>query len=185
VGDGQWDEADEEKLGELILYVAGQLLDDPTGGATKLNKVLYFAECAHIRTHGVPITGVAYQKLPQGPAPRQLVPVRERLIEQGDATLEEGQYFGRPLHRLVPHRGPRVKALSPEDLTTVDQVITALWGNTASQVSDRSHQELGWIMVDEYEDIPLSTAYLPPRAVMSEAARQRARELAASISGEN
>ncbi len=42
-----------------------QLLDDPAGGAVKINKVLYFAECAHIRTYGVPITGVAYQKLPK------------------------------------------------------------------------------------------------------------------------
>ena len=33
-----WDKPDEDKLGELILYAAGQLLDDPTGGATKVNK---------------------------------------------------------------------------------------------------------------------------------------------------
>ncbi len=176
-----WDRPDEDKLGELILYASGQLLDDPTGGATKVNKVLFYAEFSHIRAHGVPITGVSYQKLPQGPAPRQLIPVRERLIADGAARLQVDQYFGKPLHRLVPLRGPRVDALSQQELSTVDQVITALWGKTASQVSEMSHQELGWIMVEEGEDIPLSTAYLPRRAAMSDAARRRARELAASL----
>ncbi|HUZ09403.1 MAG TPA: Panacea domain-containing protein [Acidimicrobiales bacterium] len=178
-----WDAPDEAKLGELILYAAGQLLDDPTGGATKVNKVLYYSEFSHIRSHGVPITGAAYQKLPQGPAPRQLIPVRERLISDGAARLQIDQYFGKPLHRLVPLRAPRVDALSKQELDTVDQVVKALWGKTAGQVSEMSHQELGWIMVDEGEDIPLSTAYLPRRAVMSEAARRRARELAASLPG--
>jgi hypothetical protein len=177
-----WKVADEEKLGELLIYTAGQLLDDRPGGATKVNKILYYSEFSHIRTDGVPITGVAYQKLPDGPAPRQLVPVRDRLIANGDAVLQDDQYFGKPLHRLVPLRPQRVDALSLEELATVDQVIRAMWGLTAGQVSAMSHRELGWNMVDEGEDIPLSTAYLPRRAVMSEAAKQRARELAASLS---
>jgi hypothetical protein len=180
---GSWDVADEEKLGELILYAAGQLRDDPTGGAVKLNKVLFFSECSFVRSHGVPITGAAYQKLPQGPAPRQLVPVRERLIASGAATLEVSEYFGKPQHRLIPRREPDSDALSKDEMDTVDQVIHALWGKTGAQVSDVSHRELGWQMVDEGEDIPLSTAYLPRKAVMSEAARQRARELAASLPG--
>ena len=178
-----WDAANEDKLGELILYAAGQLLDDPTGGSTKVNKVLFYSEFSHIRAHGVPITGVAYQKLPEGPAPRQLIPVRERLIAEGGARLQVDQYFGKPLHRLVPLRGPRADALAQQEMDTVDQVVSALWGRTARHVSEMSHLELGWIMVEEGEDIPLSTAYLPRRAMMSDAARRRARELAASLPG--
>jgi hypothetical protein len=178
-----WEVADEEKLGELLIYTSGQLLDDAPGGATKVNKILYYSEFSHIRTYGVPITGAAYQKLPNGPAPRQLLPVRDRLVANGDAVLRNDQYFGKPLHRLVPLRPQRVDALSPEELATVDQVVSAMWGMTAGQVSAMSHRELGWKMVEEGEDIPLSTAYLPRRAAMSEMAKQRARELAASLSG--
>ncbi len=167
-----WMEADEEKLGELLIYASGKLLDDPTGGATKINKILYYSELSHVRSHGVPITGVAYRKLPQGPAPRQLVPVRDRLIENGDVILREDEYFGRPLHRLVPLRPQRVDSLSQEEMATVDEVIKALWGKTAGEVSGMSHRELGWNMVEMGEDIPLSTAYLPRRAAMSDAARQ-------------
>ena len=182
---GSWDVVDEDKLGELIIYTAGQLLDDPTGGAVKINKVLFFAECSHVRTYGVPITGTAYQKLPQGPAPRQLVPVRQRLIDSGAARLEVTQFLGMPQHRLIPLRPPRADSLSQEECTIVDEVIGALWGKTGTQVSELSHRELGWNMVAEYEDIPLSTAYLPPRAVMSDAAKQRARALAAGLPSTN
>jgi hypothetical protein len=61
----------ESKLAELILYVAERLRGDPKGGAMKVNKVLFSAEFAHMRLHGVPITGVEYQKLERGPAPRR------------------------------------------------------------------------------------------------------------------
>ena len=43
--------AEDEKLGELLLYVAHRLEDDPSGEATKINKVLFFSELAFMRTH--------------------------------------------------------------------------------------------------------------------------------------
>ena len=52
---------DERKLTELIVYVADRLADDRAGGSTKLNKVLFFADFAHVRQHGTPITGVSTQ----------------------------------------------------------------------------------------------------------------------------
>ena len=39
------------KFAEMVLYVAEQLRDDRAGGATKLNKVLFFAEFTHLRCH--------------------------------------------------------------------------------------------------------------------------------------
>ena len=65
---------DEAKFTELLLHVADRLRNDRAGGATKLNKVLYFADFAHVRRHGRPISGAEYQKLAHGPAPRPLRP---------------------------------------------------------------------------------------------------------------
>src|SRR5665811_1099589 len=78
---------DERKFTELLLYVADRLRADRAGGATKLNKVLFFADFAHVRRTGAPITGAADQKLPQGPAPRRLKPVRDSLVSTGQATV--------------------------------------------------------------------------------------------------
>ena len=66
-------EYDEDKFGEVLLYVAKALQDDPAGGAIKINKALFNADFGHMRAHWRPITGAEYQKLPYGPAPRRLV----------------------------------------------------------------------------------------------------------------
>jgi hypothetical protein len=85
---------DENKTAELILYVAEQTELDETAGAIKLNKVLYFAELTHMRRVGVPITGADYQKLPMGPGLRRMLPIRDRLLQDGDAKMVKRDYFG-------------------------------------------------------------------------------------------
>ena len=177
----RWEEADEDKLAELILYVADKELTDAPGGATKINKILFFAEWSHIRAHGVPITGAVYQKLENGPAPRRFLPIRDRLIGEDAAYVRVDDYFGRPLHRLVPKRQPDLSRFSPEELRIVDQVVTALWGKPASEVSGMSHEEMGWKMVEEGEDIPLSTAFLSKKPVVTDQIRKHAAELAEKL----
>ena len=73
----------ERKFTELVLSVADRLRTDRAGGATKVNKVVFFAEFTHLRRHRSVISGCEFQKLAHGPAPRQLLPVRQRLIEAG------------------------------------------------------------------------------------------------------
>lgn len=65
----------KEKFRELILYVANMSRNDPDFGAVKLNKILYYADFRAYRELGRPISGAAYRKLSEGPAPRQLLRV--------------------------------------------------------------------------------------------------------------
>ncbi len=171
----------EKRLAELVLYVAERLRDDPTGGATKLNKVLYFAEFAHVRAHGRPITGVAYQKLPKGPAPRRLPPVREWLIQSGAAVITADQYFGYRMHRLIPMRRADLTLFDDTEVEMVDQVVEALRGMSAGRVSEMSHEDAGWRMADEGEDIPFEAAYLPRKVTVSDGVRNYAVGLAARL----
>lgn len=174
-------EYDESKFAELLLYVAGRLLEDPTGGATKLNKVLFAAECAHVRQSGHPITGAEYQKLERGPAPRPLKPVREGLIADGAAELLEDEYMGRPMHRLKPRRVADRSRFTEDELRHVEQAIGALWGKSANEASHLSHEEMGWQMVQEGETIPYPAALLARRVVVTDAMRERATHLAALL----
>jgi uncharacterized phage-associated protein len=168
---------DERKLGELLLYVAKRLEDDPAGGATKVNKVLYFAEFAHVRAHGRPITGVEYQKLEHGPAPRRLVPLRRGLEEHGHAAVVDETYLGYVQKRLIAKRDADLSIFSPEERVIVDQVIDALHGRRARDVSELSHDEVGWQMVDVGETIPYEAAYLR-QPVVTPAVRRHAAALA-------
>lgn len=173
--------ADERKLAELILYVAARLVDDPKGGATKINKVLFAAEFAHTRLHGAPITGVTYQKLKHGPAPRRLVPIRDELVRNGSAERRRDYYLGYPLDRLVPLRDADTTLFTDDEIKIVDQAITALWSKTAVEASELSHRELGWRMVDMGEDIPYEAAYLAPSAEATEAIIRHAQTLAGRL----
>lgn len=174
-------EYDEEKFAELVLYVAGRILTDPTGGATKINKILFAAECAHVRRHARPITGAEYQKLERGPAPRRLRPVRDRLIERGDAELVDDEYMGYALHRLKPLREADTSRLSAEEIRQVDQAVDALWGKTANEASELSHREMGWRMVELGETIPYEAALLAHEVEVTPAMRKHAEQLAKLI----
>jgi hypothetical protein len=169
---------DEAKFTELLVYVAEQLGDDPEGGATKVNKALWWAECAHMRMYGRSISGADYQKLRQGPAPRRLLPVRAALIERGDAVLEDSWYAGFRQHRLIAKRAADLSVLSDAERDIVDQVIAAIKGKNATELSMQSHNEMGWKMVDYGETIPMSSAYLADTTPVTPQMREHARRLA-------
>ena len=161
---------DENKFAELLpagryrphpdVHVAARLKGDRAGGATKLNKVLFFVEFTHLRRHHRVVSGCEFQKLPHGPAPRQLLPVRHRLIDSGAAALIEEDFLGRPQHRLVPQRPADLTRFSADELQTVEDVLDQLAGMTGTQVSELSHQEPGWRLTEIGETIPFSTAFL-------------------------
>jgi hypothetical protein len=151
---------DEAKFTELVLYVAERLRTDRAGGATKLNKIVFFAEFTHLRRHHAVISGCEFQKLDHGPAPRQLVPVRRRLIESGDAEIVEEDFLGRPQHRLVPRRPADLSVFSADERQSIDDVLDQLDGMTGTQVSELSHEEPGWQLTHAGETIPFATAFL-------------------------
>lgn len=149
-----------QKFVELVLYVADRLKDDQAGGATKLNKVVFFAEFTHLRRHGAVISGCEFQKLAHGPAPRQLLPVRKQLIAEGAAELVTEDFLGRPQHRLVPRRRADLTVFTATELQTIDDVLHQLAGLTGRQVSELSHEEPGWELTEIGETIPYATAFL-------------------------
>jgi hypothetical protein len=169
----------EPKLRELVLYVADRLREDRAGGATKLNKVLYFADFAYIRRTGSSITGAVYQKLPQGPAPTRLVPLRDALIAAGDAELVTESFLGYEQHRLVARRPADLSMFDPSEIACVDEVLTDLRHLTAKQVSDLSHAEPGWAIVEPGDVIPDAAALLAPQYLDTPTSDRLVHEVAA------
>ncbi len=169
--------ADETKLAELILYISQKCANDPTFGATKLNKILCFSDFLYYAYNGVGITKVEYQKLPAGPAPRSLVPVRIQMIEKRELAMQEVPLrSGRTQLRTINLRPPKLELFSGPEIAMVDRVIESLRDMDAQQVSDKSHEMVGWLVVEEGQTIPYNTAYFynPP---MTDAERYRAQEL--------
>ncbi len=176
MGDRMDGTCDDEKLAELLLCLADRLADQPAAGSTKLNKLMFFSEFAHVREHGRPITGAEYQRLAHGPAPRRLVPIRDRLLEAGDAELRDEVFVGRVQERLVPRRTPDLSRFTETELATINEVVDQLGKRTETELSDLSHREPAWNLVAEGETIPYETAFLRPGPA---GPRVHARDLAA------
>jgi hypothetical protein len=170
---------DESKLAELILYICQKCADDPYFGATKLNKILYFADFLHYGNHGAPITGMEYQKLAYGPAPRRLLPVRQELMDRGDLGIQPVHLrSGKVQKRPVNLREPDLSLFSGSEIAQVDAVIGGLAGSDSDTVSELSHKMVGWQVVGEGETIPYNTVFIA-NPEMSEAEIRRGLEVAA------
>jgi len=147
------------RLRELMLYVAQRCSDDPTFGATKLNKILYFSDFISYLNDGRPVTGTEYMAQQHGPVPRRLLPVRQELESAGEAAIEKRTRLNYEQHRLVPLRDPDLSLFSAREISIVDQVIERLKGRPAWQVSLLSHG-MAWNVPQEGESIPYQAAFL-------------------------
>lgn len=151
----------QDKLKELVLYIAEREKHSSRFGATKLNKILYFADFAWYLQSGFSMTGATYQKLDHGPAPRELLPVQQALLREGAAQIQVRRTpFNRKQKRLVPLRGPDLSCFTADQLSLVNEVIDWLEPVNAGQVSLLTHEHLGWRLADLHEDIPYFTALL-------------------------
>jgi uncharacterized phage-associated protein len=148
----------ERKFTELILLVSERLRSDLSGGATKLNKVLFFAEFIHVRRTGQPISGAEFQKLDHGPAPRRLKPIRDLLVSNGEAEIVRELYLGYTMARLLPLRDANTSFFTRSEMESVEESLRDLEGLTAKQVSDLSHEEAGWRLVNSGDTIPYEAA---------------------------
>ena len=169
----------EEKLKELIIFISDNCVNDPTFGATKLNKILYYSDFQHYARYGVPITGLAYQSLPKGPAPRRMRPIRDQLekehqiIIKKEEVLIDGKQQKR--HRVVPSREANLNIFSPSEIAMVGHYINAFWEWSAEDVSDSTHGK-AWEVAGQGRDIPYESVYLSDEE-MTRSDILRAREL--------
>lgn len=154
---------DADKLRELILHISRQSEGDPSFGAVKLNKILFYADFLAYRKFGRAITGAEYQKLSHGPAPRQLKPLHDRMKHEGAIAVRKKDCGGYTQHRTLALREPILNKFTAEEIALVDHVIKELWGENAIDVSERSHHFIGWQLAKLGETIPYSVALLTRR----------------------
>ena len=152
-------EFNASKFRNLLLHLGTMCEEDPRFGATKLNKLLYYIDFGAYRLLGQPVTCATYQNLPEGPAPRELVAVRDALIKEGAAAMEVRPYFIGMQTRLVAKEEPDLRGFSSAERTLIEEVVQEFWHRTAREVSDLSHNEWGWRSTQTYEDIPYHTAW--------------------------
>jgi len=154
---------DSRKFAELILYIAKKSESDERFGATKLNKILHYSDFEAYRKLGKPITGADYKHISEGAAPNQLLPIRTNMIRDGDLEIVDNPYYGKKQKRPVAKRAPILDSFDQQELQIVDGVIDRLWADNADDVSEKSHNELGYRLTNPNEIIPYAFTYFIER----------------------
>jgi hypothetical protein len=147
-----------DKFRELVLFICQRSEGDVAFGATKLNKLLFYSDFLSYKKLGKPITGARYQRLPNGPAPRCLLPVLEDMQRVGEVAQSERNFFGRVQKRTMALRDPDLTLFSGSEIALVTELIEKCWNQNASWISEQSHRFMGWQLADDREDIPYSVA---------------------------
>jgi hypothetical protein len=127
---------DRDKFKQLVHYIAWKAGKRNWFGATKLNKVLWFADARQFVLHGVPITGATYIREKYGPVPKQMMPIRDELEREGQiSVLKEGN-----LLRIVSSIKPDLSTFKTKELQAVDYWIDHIdKDHTAGSISEESH----------------------------------------------
>lgn len=142
---------DRQKFKRLVHYIVWKAGRRDWFGATKLNKVLWFAEARHFLLTGKAITGATYIRQRHGPVPKALMPVRNELVKEGlMRILREGK-----LTRLVADTRPDMAEFTPRELQTINWWIDHVADeHTAETISDLSH-DYAWEIAAMDETLPL------------------------------
>jgi hypothetical protein len=107
------------------------------------------------------MTGAIYRHLKQGPAPRHLEEVRDRLASSGAIKVQERNLKnGRRQVRTTACRSFIRSKFSDEEIALVDELIRLHWEHTADEISDASHNYVGWKITKEGETIPYESIFL-------------------------
>ncbi|MDH3666903.1 MAG: Panacea domain-containing protein [Paracoccaceae bacterium] len=147
--------ASQERLGELVLYIAEKTEDYADFGSTKINKTLYYSDFENFRIRGKSITGAQYQRITHGPAPKHIVFVEGRLKEHGELRIDAQQMT----HKRVALRKANTTIFKPSELALIDKHIERLNRQTSTEVSKESH-DVRWNIVNDADLLPYEFAFL-------------------------
>jgi hypothetical protein len=152
---------DREKFKRLVHYVIAQAGHKPGFGATKLNKVLWFADARRYVLSGKPITGATYTRQEFGPVPSAILPVRRDLQDEGKIRVipQKAKFEGTRFESLRP---PEAVGFVDDEKQIVDFWIrTIADDHTAASISEESH-DYAWEIAKMGEPLPYH-AYLANR----------------------
>lgn len=143
---------DREKLKAAIVFISSHPSVESLG-LTKMYKLIYFSDAAHLREYGKSITGSEYVKYQHGPVPSRGEKCIKQLKRSGLIESEKVPYGGYEMIALKALGAPDESVFEEDELNTLASVCERLGGRTAAELSELSHDEPAWITASMLEKL--------------------------------
>ena len=170
---------DRDKYKHLVHYIAWRAGKNDWFGATKLYKVLWFADARLFVLTGKPITGETYVRKEFGPFPLHIMHVRDEL--ERDGIIRVSKETDSNLTRIVALAPADSHIFSSQELSAVNFWIEHIdKDHTAASISDRTH-DYAWEIAGMNEDLPLFAPLVSRIPEPDETDLQRLRERAKEL----
>lgn len=146
-----------DKFQNLMLYILGKCEDHRSLGATKLAKILWYADANHYIQHGKSITGAVYEKRQFGPFPKGNMQACKALESSRKIFVQESPSYGdaSPETLFIALEKPQMDSFTAEEISLVDDICN---NHTATSMSDPSH-DIIWDAATIGEEIPLRAVW--------------------------
>ena len=126
--------------------------DDGKITKTKLAKLVYLADFTWYYDNLIPMSGMSYRKLPQGPVPDVYFRALDELQESGAINREDK---GRSiLFELAESGNAPANRLSTDEKSMIKKIGKAWQGKQTQEIVDFTHSQLPWQICREGEVIP-------------------------------
>ena len=111
-------------------------------GATKLNKVLWIADCLHWRETGSSLTGLdSYVRMPRGPVATNIQNVLNSLEKSGKIVEREVPTPAGSRREFVALKQPTFDELEAQQIDILHRAIEFVRPRSAKEISELSHDE--------------------------------------------
>lgn len=170
-------EFDREKFKDAMHYVIALAGDHPGFGATKIYKVLWFAEGQIFMLHSHGIYNAEFVRKEHGPVPRLAMPIRQELANEGRVRIWQDRYHNRMQWRFKSLRPPSTARFAQSEIDALRHWTTYVdEDHTAQSISEESH-DYAWEIANMGEVLPiqafLASRWRDPTDEELESARKR------------
>ncbi len=141
-----------EKFESLVHFIISECGDPTRLGAIRLNKVLWYSDLIAYLTEGQSITKERYIKRQMGPVPARILATLEKLTTAKKIFIVEPEEKFEA-RKFISIEAPDTNSLSESNLRIVKHALQVILDNTASAVSESTH-DIIWESAKIEEEIP-------------------------------
>lgn len=161
--------SNQDRLSSVTHYVIARC-DPARLGATKLNKVLWFADVFYYRRHGRTITGADnYMKQQFGPVQRNMLGVLNELKQEGKIAERPSETPVGFRREYIWLKEPDLTAFKADEIDMLNEVMDWICGSeSARSISDKSHDVL-WDETEIGSSMSVAAGAVFPAEITAEA----------------